>query len=152
MGADQLAKNELFRPRGAGELRLLNESGGRRSRGKRLFQSVPARDAQCPPLPAEGLSQLRKRAGQSGEQKRRPSRPINYAHDPIVNEMAILTTTMCSVQNRGSPSEPFTRAKRQVRVVVSRLRGRAVQLASHDSEEFGAFCFGPVVGVIGRGC
>ena len=33
-------------------------------------------------------------------------------------------------------------------VIVSRLRGRAVQLASYDSEEFGAFCFGPVVGVI----
>ena len=46
------------------------------------------------------------------------------------------------------PSEPFTRAKRQVRVIVSRLRGRAVQRASHDSEEFGAFCFGPVVDVM----
>src|ERR1700680_5141513 len=86
MGADQRAKGELSRLRGARELRLLNGRGGQRSRGKRLFQSVPARDAQCPRLPAKGLSQPRKRAGQSGEEKRRPRLPINCTHDPVVSE------------------------------------------------------------------
>jgi hypothetical protein len=35
------------------------------------------------------LSQLRKRAGQSGEQKRRPRLAINYTHDPVVSAMAM---------------------------------------------------------------
>src|ERR1035441_1676746 len=78
MGADrkpllQLAKSEPFRLRDARQLPPLNGRGGQRSRGKRLFQSVPAKDAQCPRPPAKGLSQLRKRAGQSGgRHKRRP--------------------------------------------------------------------------------
>src|SRR5229473_1596400 len=66
----QLAHLEPFRLRDARELRLLNGRGGQRSRGKRLFQSVPAKDAQCPRPPVKGLSQLRKRAGQSGERRK----------------------------------------------------------------------------------
>src|SRR5260370_7153354 len=72
MGADQLAKTELSRLRGARELPLLKERGGQRSRGKKLFQSVPTRDAQCPRLPAQGLPKSRKRAGQNVR------RPKNY--------------------------------------------------------------------------
>jgi hypothetical protein len=74
MGADLLAKRELFRLRGARELRLLNGRGGQRSRDKRLFRSVPARE--CPPLRAEGLSQPRKRAGQNGG---RPKNCLRFA-------------------------------------------------------------------------
>src|ERR1039458_10313648 len=78
MGANQLAKSELFRLPGARELRLLNGGAGQRSRGQRLFQS-PAKDAQCPRLRVRGLSQPRKPAGQSGEQKRRPSTKPAFA-------------------------------------------------------------------------
>ena len=38
-----------------------------------------------------------------------------------------------------SLSEPFTRINPEVRVVVSRLRGRAVRLTSHDSLSLGRF-------------
>jgi len=41
-----------------------------------------------------------------------------------------------------SPSEPFTPVACAGRLFMSRLRGRAVQRTSHDSKEFGAFCFG----------
>jgi hypothetical protein len=51
-----------------------------------IFQSVPARDAQCPGLLVKGLPQSRKRAGQNGEQKRRPrlamSWPTTHLHRP----------------------------------------------------------------------
>ena len=40
-----------------------------------------------------------------------------------------------------SPSEPFTYTTPVVSLLVSSFRGRAVQQASHDSKEFGAFCF-----------
>src|ERR1700681_579523 len=87
MGADQLARSELSRLRGARELRLLNGRGGQRSRGKRLFQSVPARDAQCPRRPAKGLPQPRKRAGQSGgRSKRTPRLAITYTQDRVASE------------------------------------------------------------------
>src|ERR1019366_4399091 len=75
MGANrkllQLAKGEPFRLRDAGELRPLNGLGGQRLRGKRLFQSVPAKDAKCHQPPVRGLSLLRKRAGQNGGKLRR---------------------------------------------------------------------------------
>jgi hypothetical protein len=70
-------KKRTISAAGRKELRLLNGRGGQRSRGKRLFQSVPARDAQCYRLPARGLSQPRKRAGQSGAHKSRARLPIN---------------------------------------------------------------------------
>src|ERR1039458_10159360 len=80
----QLAKRAPFRLRDARELRPLNGRGGQRSRGKRLFQSVPAKDAPCPQPPVKGLSQLRKRAGQNGGKLRRRvslciSVPKNYS-------------------------------------------------------------------------
>ena len=62
-GGRPIRKSELFRWRGARELGPLSGRNGQRSRGKRLFQSVPARDAQSPRLPVEGLPQPRKRAG-----------------------------------------------------------------------------------------
>ena len=45
------------------------------------------------------------------------------------------------LSSRSSPSEPFTPTARAVRLFMSSFRGRAAQLASHDSKEFGAFCF-----------
>src|ERR1035441_5904988 len=72
----QLAKSAPCRLRDARELRPLNGRGGQRSRGKRLFQSVPAKDAQCPQPPVKGLSQLRKRAGQSGGRRKRRARAV----------------------------------------------------------------------------
>jgi hypothetical protein len=103
MGADQRAKSELSRLRGARELRLLNGRGGQESRGKRWFQSAPARDAQCHQLPVKGLSQLRKRAGQSGEHKRRPRLPINYTHDLVVSAVATFRqlSSVALRRNRG---------------------------------------------------
>src|ERR1039457_1996675 len=82
MGANrkllQLAKGEPFRLRDARELRPLNGLGGQRLRGKRLFQSVPAKDARYPQPPARGLSLLRKRAVQNGGRpKRSPRFPIS---------------------------------------------------------------------------
>jgi hypothetical protein len=38
---------------------------------------------------AGGVLRHRRRAGQSGEHKRRPRLPINYTHDPVVSEIAI---------------------------------------------------------------
>jgi hypothetical protein len=38
---------------------------------------------------------------------------------------------------------------RRSRQLWAGFGGGLFKLASHDSEEFGAFCFGPVVGVIG---
>src|ERR1019366_1931324 len=70
----QLAKSEPFRLRDARELQPLNGRGGQRSRGKRLFLSVPAKGAQCPQPPVKGLSLLRKRAGQSGGRRKRRAR------------------------------------------------------------------------------
>src|ERR1700687_4737434 len=90
MGAGQLAKREPFRLRGARELRLLNGRGGHRSKGKRLFQSAPARDAQCPRLPAKGLPQSRERAGQSGEHKRSPRLRSITLTTTVVSATAIL--------------------------------------------------------------
>ena len=81
----QLAKREPFRLRDTRELRLLNGRGGQRSRGKRLFQSVPAKDAPCPQPPVKGLSQLRKRAGQSGGRRKRRARfaPQEVSSKPV---------------------------------------------------------------------
>src|ERR1035437_536732 len=96
MGANrkllQLAKGEPFRLRDARELRPLNGRGGQRSRGKRLFQSVAAKDAPCPPPPVKGLSQLRKRAGQSGGRRKRRARfaPQEVSSKPV-NEVAVGT-------------------------------------------------------------
>src|ERR1039457_3858618 len=80
----QLAKREPFRLRDARELRPLNGRGGQRSRGKRLFQSVSAKDARCQQPPVRGLLQPRNRAGQNGgSPKRRVSLcmsvPKNYS-------------------------------------------------------------------------
>src|ERR1035441_10683700 len=81
----QLAKSAPCRLRDARELRPLNGRGGQRSRGKRLFQSVPAKDAQCPQPPVKGLSQLRKRAGQSGGRRKRRARfaPQEVSSKPV---------------------------------------------------------------------
>ena len=51
----QLAKREPFRLQGARELRPLNGRVGQRSRDKRLFQSVPAKDAPCPQPPRKRI-------------------------------------------------------------------------------------------------
>jgi hypothetical protein len=51
-----------------------------------------------------------------------------------------------------SPSEPFPSTARAVRLIVNRLRGRAVRLAPHDSKEFGAFfCSGSLYRNLSRG-
>jgi hypothetical protein len=58
----------------------LNGLGGQRSGGKRLFQSLPAKDAGCHQPPVKGLSQPRKRVGQSGgRHKRRPRSVSEYS-------------------------------------------------------------------------
>ena len=80
-----------------------------------LFQSVPAKTERFHQPLAKGLPQLRKRAGQNGGKRTIPS----------------------------SPSEPFPSTPQLVRLCVISFRGRAVRLASQDSQEFGAFCFAP---------
>src|ERR1017187_8820624 len=86
----QLAKREPFRLRDARELRPLNGRGGQRSRGKRLFQSVPAKDAPCPQPPVKGLAQPRKRARQSGGRpKRRAARAPRKGSSKPVTKIAL---------------------------------------------------------------
>src|SRR5450759_6026223 len=87
----QLAKREPFRLRDARELRPLNGRGGQRSRGKRWFQSVPAKDAPCTQPPVKELSQLRKPAGQSGGRRKRRARfaPQEVSSKPV-NELSLI--------------------------------------------------------------
>src|ERR1039458_6555932 len=95
----QLAKREPFRLRDASELRPLNGRGGQRSRGKRLFQSVPAKGAQCPQQPVKGLLQLRKRVGQSGGRcRRRPRLPISFASEAQMSPNRRIAVTSASLR------------------------------------------------------
>ena len=105
----QLAKSAPCRLRDARELRPLNGRGGQRSRGTRLFQSVPARDAQCPRPPVKGLSQLRKRAGQSGGRRKRRARfaPQEVSSKPV-NECNRDVTLIDSLALRSCPGDHLT--------------------------------------------